>query len=262
MPNNKKLSISIVNFQSKDFIEKCLASVFEKNKNIDLEVIIVNNDENEDLKEIQKKFPEIRIIDHKKNIGFGAGHNLGAKEAQGGILLFLNPDAEIIDSITPILGLFDDEEVGIAGPCLITEKGKIQKWSVGLESSLGGILRNNLGIPKSRKLWESNKTRKVDWVSGAAFFIKRDLFKELGGFDENFFMYYEDEDLCKRARTAGKKVVYFPAVKVKHWGGKSMPERKTQKKYFYKAQEYYFKKHLGNFRTRMLKILREIILGT
>lgn len=261
MPNNKKLSISIVNFKSKDFIEKCLVSVFEKIKSIDFEIIIVNNDESEDLAEIQEKFPEIKIVDHKINVGFGAGHNLGAKEAQGEILFILNPDTEILDDMSPAVRLFDNEKIGVVGPCLITEDGKVQKWSVGVETSIGDILKNNLGIPESGKLWKSQKTKEAGWVSGAALFIRKNLFDELGGFDKNFFMYYEDEDLCKRVREAGKKVIYFPAVKVRHWGSKSVQGKKTQKKYFYEAQEYYFKKHLGKLQTGILKILRKIILG-
>lgn len=261
MLNDKKLSISIVNFRSENFIEKCLASVFKYFPAQELEVIIVNNDEKENLEEIKKTFPEIKIIDHKKNVGFGAGHNLGAKEAKGEIILFLNPDAELEGYVEPVINLLKDEKVGIVGPRLLDSRGKTQKWSAGMETSLGGILKNNFGFPAGRYIWKSKKNKSAGWVSGTALFIKKNLFEEIGGFDENFFMYYEDEDLCKRVREAGKKVVFSPEVEVRHLGGKSAICKKTQKKYFYESQDYYFQKHLGGWQLVALKFLRKIILG-
>lgn len=261
MPNDKKLSISIVNFQSENFIGECLASIFKHLPAENLEIIIVNNDEKENLEEIKKIFPEVKIIDHKKNVGFGAGHNLGAEKAEGDLLLFLNPDAELAGDIKPIIDLFKNEKIGAAGPRLLDGHGQIQKWSAGVETSLWDILKNNLGIPESRKIWNSKKTREVGWVSGAALFVRRDLFEKISGFDEKFFMYYEDEDLCQRIREAGKKVIYFPQVEMKHWGSKSVGGKKTQKKYFFESQEYYFQKHLGKWQALALKILRKAVLG-
>lgn len=257
-----KLSISIVNFQSESFIEKCLASVFKYLENLDFEVIVVNNDASENLEEVKRNFPEVKIVNHKKNVGFGAGHNLGAKEAKGEIILFLNPDAELTNNVVPIIKLLEsNKSVGIAGPCLLADNGEIQAWSAGKETSLWGLIRNNLGMSPSKKFWKSAKRKEVHWVSGSALFIGRSLFEELSGFDESFFMFFEDEDLCKRAREKGSKVAHVPEVRIRHACGRSTKDKKLQKEWYYKSQEYYFQKHLGRWQALALRILRKAILG-
>jgi hypothetical protein len=260
MSSSKKISISIVNFQSKDFLEKCLASIFRNIINYKAEIVVINNDKEENLEELLLKFPEIKIINQKKNVGFGTGHNIGAKEAQGEILLFLNPDTEILEDISPVINLFENENIGVVGLKLKKENGEIQEWSAGKETSLWRLIKNNIGFSASRKIWLSSKPIKADWVSGAAFFIRKDLFNKLGGFDENFFMYYEDEDLCKRVRESGRKILYYPLISIKHLGGKSFKKEKKQKQYFYSSQDYYFQKHLGSWQAIALKVLRKIFL--
>lgn len=262
MLNDKKLSISIVNFQSESFIGECLASVFKFISPEDAEVIIVNNDEKENLEEIKKRFPEIRITDHKKNVGFGAGHNLGAKEARGELILFLNPDVELIEDVSPIIRLFENnKKIGIVGPQLLTDGEEIQSWIAGNETSLWNVLRNNTRTSSSKKIWKSPRRREAHWVTGAALFIRRSLWEKLGGFDENFFMFFEDEDLCKRARKIGRTVVFSPEVKARHSCGRSTKDKKMQKEWYYKSQDYYFQKHLGRWQTKILKILRKVFLG-
>lgn len=257
-----KLSISIINFQSESFIEECLASVFTHLADLDFEVIVVNNDEKENLENVRKNFPKVKIIDHKRNVGFGAGHNLGAKKAEGEILLFLNPDTELLESITPIMEFFEkNKNIGIAGPRLLSGDGKIQPWIAGKETNLWNVVKNNFGISSGKKIWKSTRRKKTHWITGAAFFIRKSLWDNLGGFDENFFMFFEDEDLCKRARKAGSAVVYFPEVKAKHFGGRSTKDKEKQKEWYYKSQEYYFQKHLGRWQTLALKILRKAVLG-
>jgi len=259
MPKDKKLSISIVNFQSEDFIEDCLASVFDKAANLDCEVIIVNNDEKEDLMEIKKRFSEIKIVDHKKNVGFGAGHNLGAKETRGEFILFLNPDVELTDNISPIIKLLENNEnIGIVGPQLLTDSGEIQAWSVGRETNIWELIKNNLGFSPSKKLWKSTQQKEVHWVSGAALFIRKSLWEKLGGFDEKFFMFFEDEDLCKRARKNGSQVIYFPEVRARHACGKSTKDKKLQKEWFYKSQDYYFRKHFSKKTVNIIKLARKL----
>lgn len=256
MPS-KKLSIIIVNFRSEQCLSRCIASIYD-NFNVDLEIIIVNNDQTEKLENVCRDFPNVRIINRGKNIGFGAGNNLGAKYVNGKIILFLNPDTEILsENIEDVLAQFDkDCNLGVLGAQLINKTGKVQDWSVGNETGLWDIARNNLKIPRSRKIWESKKSLLVDWVSGTAFFIRRDIFEKIGKFDENFFMYFEDIDLCRRTRKAGKKVLYFPDFEVRHYGGESYKNKNWQKKNYYDSQEYYFKKHCGAFQAKILKITR------
>ncbi len=262
MQNSKKLSVIIVNFRSEHYLHKCLASVYNALAFIDPEIIIVNNDPEAGLEEIAKIFPQAKIISHQKNSGFGAASNLGAQNAQGEYLFFLNPDTEISGDLSGNPQNFfkelSDERTGIVAPRLLDGNGKTQEWSVGAEVGLWDIIRNNLGFPKSKKIWESSEKIDVDWASGAALLIKKDLFGRAGGFDEKFFMYFEDMDLCRRVRQKNKRIVYFPDFKVKHFCGGSATGKKEQKESFYRSQDYFFEKHLGKTQTVFLKILRKI----
>jgi GT2 family glycosyltransferase len=261
MLNFKKLSIIIVNYQSEQYLQKCLASLFRFNLGIDFEIVIINNDKKEKLDKIKEEFSSIVLINSPKNSGFGAACNLGVKISQGDLLFFLNPDTEILNSFGPIINEFEQNlETGALGPKLLGENGKVQEWSTGVEVSLGDLIRNNLGLPRSRKIWESLVVKETYWISGAALFIPRTVFFEIGGFDENFFMYFEDNDLCRRIRKSGKKLFYFPKVTIRHLGGKSSQDLRKQKAIFFASQDYYFKKHFGLISVYTIKTLRSIAL--
>jgi len=263
MSSFKKLSIIIVNYQSEAYLPKCLAALFLFQPKIDTEVIIVNNDSRERLDRIRAKFPSVIVADSPQNKGFGAACNLGAKNSHGDLLFFLNPDTEVLSDLDPVVDKFNREAgIGALGPRLLGKEGKTQEWSTGAEISLGDLIRNNLGWLRSRKIWESPVARETFWISGAAIFIPRRIFMEVGGFDEKFFMYFEDNDLCRRIKRKGKKILYFPEVAIKHLGGGSFKDGKNKKDYYYEAQNYYFQKHCGSFSVFWLKILRKIFLKT
>lgn len=262
MPNSNRLSIVIVNYQSKDYLKACLASIFKQAENTFPEITVVNNDEKENVLALKEDFPEIKIIEAKKNIGFGKGANLGAASSHGEWLMFLNPDTELFSDCAKIFPLFEkDNRVGIIGPKLVDENNVLQEWIAGTEITLFSLIRNKLGFGQSKKIWESAVSREADWVSGAALAIRRDLFEELGGFDEKIFMYFEDIDLCKRVRAAGRKIIYFPEEKIKHLCGKSSANKKIQKKNYYAAQDYYFRKHYGRIYASLARFLRKIFVA-
>ena len=255
MPNKTKLSFIIVNYRSERYLKKCVASLFDKIRGVNFEIIIVNNDDN-NLIGIEKA----KIINLKKNVGFGKANNIGAKKASGKFLCFLNPDTIILSkNIGEIIKEFEkDSKIGVIGPRLISEFNETRWWCAGVKATPWDLIRNNLSFRKSRKIWESQMKKEADWVSGAALFILRQLFLKLGGFDENFFLYFEDIDLCRRAKELEKKVIYLPEVKIKHWGGKSNACEKGQKKEYYKSQDYYFKKHYGKLIGELVKVLRKM----
>ncbi|MFH0969722.1 MAG: glycosyltransferase family 2 protein [Patescibacteria group bacterium] len=239
MEERTKISFIIVNYNSKKFLGNCISSIRRNTISFPYEIIIVNNDST------ALDFPETKIINLNNNLGFGTGCNAGAKIAQGEILCFLNPDTEILDNIKKILEYFNiNNKLGIIGPKLITQENKTQHWCAGYEPSLLDLIKNNLGLYGSKKIWESERAIEADWISGACLFIKKDIFQKIGGFDKKFFMYYEDVDLCKRVREKGYKVIYFPEFKVKHLSGRSFNSKIKQKKYLYISLIYYFKKHL------------------
>jgi GT2 family glycosyltransferase len=211
------------------------------------------------LSTIANEFPDARVVESKENLGFGAASNLGANYASGQYLLFLNPDTEVLTwNWAEIKEKISNGKNGIVGARLIDASGGPQEWAAGNEIGLRDIIRNNLGFPMSRKCWESQEDRKVDWVSGAALLILKTDFEVLGGFDKKMFMYFEDVDLCKRMRSIGKSVLFCSSFQVRHYGGKSSPDLQRQKNAFYLSQDYYFKKHKGPIKALILKVLRKL----
>ena len=247
MQNHKELSIITVNYRSENYLKKCLASIYNFSDRERIEIIIVNNDEKFETSFFENNYPEARIINHRKNIGFGAGCNLGAKNVQGEFLLFLNPDTQFLDDyVGKIMDKFakSPEKIGIIGPRLITDEGKTQQWCAGKTITLWQIIKNNIGLVENKKIWESPEDIYTDWVSGAALAIKKEAFEKIGGFDENFFMYFEDDDLCRRAKRAGYEILYSPEETILHSGGKSYGNTFRKKAQFYKSLAYYLQKKL------------------
>ncbi len=247
------LSIIIVNYKSLARLKVCLRSISEKMAGLEHEVLIVNND----AEPIQETFPasNLKLIEVNRNIGFGSACNIGAREAKGEYLCFLNPDTKILSSnFKKLLEKFEtDQYLGIISPDLLTENGVSQRWGFGGDPNFWQVIKNNL-LPE--KNFSRDLPFETDWVSGAALFIRKDLFEKLAGFDENFFMYFEDIDLCKRARKLSSKISVFPEFKIMHFGGESFENKKTQKDYYYESQNLYFLKHFGKFSLFLLRFFR------
>ena len=193
MANSKKLSIIIVSYNSKKNLQHCIESIYAKfGDDLAWEIIVVNNDKKENLVDLKTDFNKVKIINPQENIGFCAGINLGAKKAQGEILLLLNPDTKILSkNVKKLLREFSkNEKLKIIGAGIVDSKNKIQKWIAGKELSLFHLVMNNLGFSRSKKIWNSSKMIKCDWVAGTAFFVEKKIFEQLGGFNEQFFMYF------------------------------------------------------------------------
>lgn len=253
------VSFVIINYRSREFLGHCVESILKHAQSFSFEIIIVNNDE----KPLEKILGSnnIKIIEHNINRGFAHASNFGANKAIGKILFFLNSDTEILNSnIQDILNAFNDPSVGAVAPKLVLSDGSPQPWSAGYEITILDILKNNFGCIKSKGVWLQEKTGTVDWASGAALAVSKEIFKKCGGFDENLFMYFEDVDLCKRIRNVGKKIIFLPHIKLLHIGGQSKSNIKEQKIQYYQSQDYYFKKHFGLFSVYIIKFLRRIAL--
>ena len=263
MPNSnfvsKKISIIIVNFRSDQYLKKCIASLYNFEKNILWEVLIVNNDKDAILGEIKEGFSETKIINAGENLGFGKAANLGAKEATGEILFFLNPDSELSEDIfTKIIQEFEkDFQIAVISPKILDVFGEKQAWIYGKRKNILQLFKNNL---KKQAEADCAEKKEVAWVSGAGMFVRKNDFEKIGGFDGKFFMYFEDLDLCQRMQEGGKKIIYFPEVKIRHVGSGSQIEEKERKKQYYISQDYYFQKHYGNFQAKLVEIIRKIFV--
>lgn len=255
---NKQLSIVIVNYNVKNLLKKCLESIFEYEKHIEFEVIVVdNNSIDRSQKMLQRDFPQVKLIENKRNLGFSAGCNQGIKESQGRYILLLNPDAELTPGgFKKMIDFMDSKpEVGICGPKMTDQKGNFQfscrsfpSYLTAISSSqsiLNRIFPENLLSQKYLlKNQDHSQIREVDWVSGSCLLAKREMLGKMELLDERFYMYVEDVDLCYRAKMAGFSVFYFPQVVVIHHIGKSTQKRKFNMLVeHHKSMYYFYRKH-------------------
>jgi GT2 family glycosyltransferase len=262
MDSRPLFSFILVNFRSAGALAECLDSLEKIGPPPETrEIIVVNNDADEaDVLESLKRRYGFSLIQSSENLGFGKASNLGARTAQGWFFVFLNPDSSWSEGDLLEAGKYleADPSRGILGFRLTGPGGGLQPWSAGTEVTLWDIVRNNLGLAKSKTLWKSSVPVDADWVSGAALMIRRTLFERLAGFDEDFFLYFEDVDLCRRARLLGRKAIYFPYISIVHLGGKSSPSATRQKRCFYDSQDLYFRKHRPKWEGTVLQWLRRI----
>jgi GT2 family glycosyltransferase len=263
-PENPEISLIYVNFRSVRLLRRSLDSL-RKSRILQggVEVVVANNDPSESwaLRALSRRFP-VRIIELRRNIGFGAAANMAAMHSRAAYLGFINPDTELlsgkIGSITEIFRKYRD--IGVLGARLLSQDGYPEAWSAGEDVTLWQIIRNNIGIPAGRRIWKSGKPRKAGFVSGAALFVRKDLFNALNGFDARFFLYFEDVDLCFRSKRSGYRVFSFPGIVFRHDGGGSQSSQHSQKNAFYESQERYFEKHRPAWEKMMISTVRRMFL--
>ena len=182
---------------------------------------------------LEREARGIRIIRNRSNTGFGAANNRAAKEARGDILLFLNNDTICIHGVLPgVEAVFrGDPSVGVLGPRLLNEDRTFQLsagalptfWREIADKAVHAAGRRGIGLVVDPVTKSFSRRRTVGWVTGAALFIRKELFERAGAFDESMFMYFEDKDLCARCWRAGSTVVYDPHFEVIHLKGGSSP---------------------------------------
>ncbi|HUD10013.1 MAG TPA: glycosyltransferase family 2 protein [Patescibacteria group bacterium] len=256
-----KVSIIIVNYKVKEKLLVCLKSIYDSKPQSSFEIMVVDNDEVKTIeKDLKRRFPKVKYIKSSKNLGYGGGNNLGAKYAKGEYLFFLNPDTLVFkDTIDELVSfLFKNKNVGIIAPLLI-DKNKIPFKLQGTTelTPLKGIiclsfiekLFPNNPVSKNYwlKEWSHQTLREVGVCPGTALMVRRDLFRKIGGFDERFFLYFEEDDLAKRVRTQGYKIYITPKSKIFHEIGVSTKRFRNAKEVFSRSRFRYFKKHYGIF---------------
>jgi len=258
--NLKKISIIIVNFNSKNLLCDCITSIFNCSGYDNLEIIVVDNGSTDNsLKLAKERFSMIKFIENRTNAGFAKANNIGINNSCGDYILLLNPDTVIKeDSILKMLEYFENNpDVGILGPKLLNSNGTIQlscrsfpKFSNAIFNRYSPI---TLLFPKNRfsakylySDWVHDQPKEVDWVSGACLLTKKGILAQTGLLDENFFMYCEDIDLCFRVKLTGKKVLYFPqAVVMHHIRCKNNSTTLESIKNHHISMYKFFKKHYG-----------------
>ena len=248
-----QVSVVIGNYNGAAVILNCLQSLFTHLPRVETEIIVVDNRSTDgSAAAIAQQFPTVRLIQQNHNAGFGAANNVGVRHAQGTYLLLLNSDTLLDSKPIPVLQakLEQSPQVGIVGPQLFNVDGSFQ-LSVAHAIGLWGELRTlwqvrQYRVPAHRPALAQRYTqdRYVDIVVGAAMFMRRSLYEAVGGFDETFFMYFEESDLCQRVRDLGYRVLYTPAATVTHLGGYSVAQAAGKMAAEYRrSQRYYYQKH-------------------
>lgn len=266
------ISLIIVHYKVKDKLFECLRSIYGLNTKISFEIIVVDNDEEKKIdKELNKKFPKVKCIKSDGNIGFGAGNNLGAKHAKGRYLFFLNPDTRVLDKSIKVLYEFleNHKNAGIVSPLILgNDNQPLDRQGYKELNLINGFFTFSFLRKKFRWLsvssfyslddWEKKPVKKVDTVYGAALMMPTALFKKIGGFDESFFLFFEENDLSKRVRKLGYDLYINSNARIVHEVGQSTKQIKGTEKYFDHSRFLYFKKHFGFFQAIFLEFLLKI----
>ncbi len=255
------LSIIIVNYNVKEFLQNLIHSIRKAAGELTYEIIIVDNASDDGSVEfIREKFPSVKLIVNDKNLGFSKANNIGLAAAQGKYLLLLNPDTLVReDTLQKMIDFFKDTpDAGLAGCKILNPDGTLQlacrRSFPGPWTSFCKVTGLSTLFPNSRifarynlTYLDENQTYEVDAISGSFMMMTRDVYKKVGGLDEQFFMYGEDLDLCYRIQKSGYKVYYVHSTQIIHYKGESTKRSSLDEtKIFYEAMNLFVKKHLSS----------------
>ena len=251
-----QLSVIILNYNVRYFLEQCVLSVQKALINLDAEIIVVDNNSSDGSCEMMKQlFPHIKLIENPVNVGFPKGNNVGVAEAKGEYICILNPDTVVAeDTFTKIFNSqlsTHNSQLGIIGCKLIdgtgnflpeSKRGVPTPWVA--FTKIFGLYKisNFFGKYYAQHLTE-NQSGKVDVLVGAFMIMKRDLYLQVGGFDENCFMYSDDIDLSYMIQKLGKENFYFHKTSVIHYKGESTVRDEKYLKRFREEMQFFYKKH-------------------
>ncbi|MFN0159027.1 MAG: glycosyltransferase family 2 protein [Bacteroidota bacterium] len=260
------VSVILVNYNGEGYLRKCLRSIDDHAEGVPYEVVVVDNASTDGSREIiRREFPDVTLIESDDNSGFSRGNSLGAQNASGKYLLFLNTDAYFIENSMKVLAGYMEEHATVAavGPVLVFEDGRFQLsagklpnvWVEFTDKIVYTLDRQGRGTLSGIFRWLFRHTQRTGWITGACMMVRRSAFEQIGGFDEKMFMYYEDKDICKRIAEAGWQVVYYTGTTVVHLLGGSAAslQHGLVNRRYRTSQVYYYQKHLGAFQTALLQ---------
>ncbi len=255
------VSIIIISYNTREMTLACLESVLAQTKNINYEIIVVDNDSHDNSAQaIEDKFVTVHLIKSTENLGFARANNLAAQKATGNYILLLNPDTIVLDGAIQKLHAF-----AIANPFNLIYGGRTLYGDLSLNPSscwkrptlwslfcystgLTSVFRKNrLFDPEAYGSWKRNTVRSVDIVTGCFLMINKIFWNQLSGFKQDFFMYGEDADLCLRAKKEGAIPIITPSATIIHYCGASEKIRADKMLRLLRAKEQLFQKHWDPF---------------
>jgi N-acetylglucosaminyl-diphospho-decaprenol L-rhamnosyltransferase len=262
------LSILIVTFNSASVIAGCLDSLRANPPSAEFEVLVADNGSADGTTELVRAgYSSVRLVETGSNLGFAGGNSAAAAQSTGDLLLLLNPDTIVpsgaLDEL--VSALCAEESRWVAGACLVTRDGG-PSTSWGDFPSVGWAMIElapwrRLGFPiRSKRAVGGTceavvEVRDVDWVSGAAFLVRRDAWDRLGGLDDGYFMYFEETDFCARAHKAGGRIVLVPTARIVHLEGASVGQASLrQRVWFYRSLLRFLSKHSGPLASAVVRL--------
>lgn len=222
-----------MNYNAGEYLARCVSSVVEASNGVTLDLLVIDNASRDGSERVAaERTPQVRLIENPANRGLSAAWNQGAHAVDAPWLLFLNPDAEIAEGdLAEFVKAGDARpDVAVLGPVIRNPDGTLYESGRVFPGVLEAVGHAFLGpfVPGNRftsryhlRTWDRTTEREVDWVSFAAVLIRRSAFEQVGGFNEAFWLYGEELDLCTRLRDAGWKVLATPVLEVMHVGGVS-----------------------------------------
>jgi GT2 family glycosyltransferase len=259
------LSIIIPNWNTKSLLENCLNSLFNTPINYEFEVWVVDNASTDDsLKDLPALFPQVRLIKNLENVGYGRANNQAAKVAQGTYWLLLNSDTVVFPAaINDLVEYLDAHpQAAAVGPRLLNADGTLQvsaSPAPTLGRELWRLFHLDQFYPLSQypeEFFKGGDPKIVDVLLGACLLIRAEVNQKIGLFDEDYFMYSEEVDLCERIRKSGAEIHWFGKPVVTHFGG--MSTRQASEKMFlelYRSKIKFFRKNYGAFQTNLYKFI-------
>ncbi len=254
------LSIIIVNWKVKDLLRKCLASIYEHTSGITFEVFVVDNDSHDGIEVmVLQEFPQVTLIVNNRNVGFAKANNQAIEQSSGEFVLLLNPDTELKDNaFTKMIEVMKAHpKVGVCGAKLLNSDGSLQPSvrrfptfcsQLLIALKLHHAFKNVKVIKRYLALdFDYSKEQTVEQVMGAVFMIRYEMLHDIGGLDEDYFIWFEEVDYCKRAHNAGYEILYTSQAEVIHHGSESFVQAfGPQKQRLYNASmRTYMRKHHG-----------------
>jgi GT2 family glycosyltransferase len=255
-----KISFIIVSFNTRQMTLDCLRSIYSslETSNLSFEIIVVDNSSTDgSVAAIRSTFPDVRVIESNENLGFGKANNLAMKHANSDFFLLLNSDAFLMgNAIEELLSRLEaTPRAAATAPRILNPDGSLQRsvWNYPSparswfdNSGLGPVLRKfKLKLKNDYYCWAHDEERMIDWAIGACLLIRREVFEQLGGFDEQFWMYAEETDWQKRWKDAGWQILFVPSACVTHIGGASGAGATNVKAAFFDSYDIYLRKHHG-----------------
>ena len=273
-PQSKKLSVTIVNTNEKHFTVPCIQSVYDQTKDTDFEIIVTdNNSQDGSVEAIRVKFPEVIVIENKKNAGFTEANNQSIVISRGEYIFCLNPDCKVLNGAVDKMVKFMDAhpEVGILGSKLLNGDMTLQPSARNFIYARNLLLQHAVPwkcLPKSwagkyvLEYWNHSYTRQVDWVIGASLMVRRKCVEYIGLKDEKYFIFHEDNDWCWQAHKKGWKVHFLPEAEIIHYGSQTVKSIWGNKLTLevYKAQQTFILKNWGKGALNRRRILLTMLI--